>query len=215
MTDIDFAADAVGNPSVNTGPVIELARDMVRRERRIEVFEAELKREKEELLKIATETMPDLMRSCGVRAQELSNGWKLSCKPVFRASLPAPSTITNADPEEAAVLIGRLKAGLDCLKRWKATDIIKNTIKIELGLRQTAEATKFMNLAKQMKVAAERVQKVNPSTLSKYLKERVAAGKDVPFDTFAVFAGEIAEVIPPKIEKEKVNNGSKDTAQRR
>ncbi len=203
---------AVDLPAIEVKPeIVELARDMVRRERRIAQMEAQLSKEKEELRVIQYTTMPDLMRTHNIRSQTMGDGWVLACEPFFRASLPALSTIEKADPEEAARLMSQLNAGIKWIEANRGGDIIRDTIKVELGKGQSAMAKQIMALVKKLKLSAERARKVHPATLAKFLREKIQAGADVPTETFSLSSGEVAKVVPPKVKKQKgeVNDGSK------
>lgn len=213
MAELDFAADAISNPQANTGPVIELARKMVKLELEIRAATEFIQIKSDELDRIKTEQMPDLMRSCSVTSLDLTSGWSLGLYPVFRASLPAMSTIEKAAPEESAVLAGRLEAGLKWLRANKAADVIRDTIKVDLGPGQAKVANAIMKFIKTFKVGAERSQKVHPSTLNKLLKEKIANGVDVPMDTFGVFSGEVAEVKFIAKKGEVTKHGQKATTE--
>lgn len=184
--------------TLDVAPVIDLAREMVRREQRIDKMESELKREKEELELIRRERMPDLMRERDVASLELGSGWELSLKPVFFASLPSTSAIEKASEELAPELRARREEGLEWLRKNKAGDIIKNTVKVELGQGQTAVAKKIVAFIKTLKLSAERTEVVHSATLGKLLREKIKIGADVPFETFAVFSGQEAVVTPIK-----------------
>lgn len=196
----DFAQDAGSSTSdpVKLARIVNLSRDMVRHLKKIAELEAEKKEEEEAYDLIAQNLLPDLMRECNLPSLPLGNGWTVKVNPTFRAGLPAPSTIEKErDPEKAEELKSRLAAGIAWLTAEKGRDIIKNTFHIELEVGMDKQAKAINDLINSLKVEGERVEKVHSGSLAKFLKEKIAAGVTIPFDTFAVFAGDVAELVPP------------------
>lgn len=202
---IDITQD-IGNGVGDVTPVVENARRLMKLEMDIIQLTDAINQKKKEYEALATEQLPELMDSVGVTGLDLANGYRLELKPVFRASLPAKSTIENADDEERPQLLRRLKDGLTWLRKHKAADLVKNTLRIDLGKGQDAAAKEFAALAKRLKVTIDRSETVHPGSLSKFLKEKMETGAEVPFDTFGVFSGRKAEIKAPKKGKEKTTN---------
>ncbi len=89
------------------------------------------------------------------------------------------------------------------LRKQKGGDLIKNTLKLELGRGCGTVLKKFLMLAKSQKVSVKQTEGVHPSTLAKFLKEKLEKGVDVPAETFGLFRGREAKVIAPKNPKLK------------
>jgi hypothetical protein len=200
MVDIEKHAQKV---AADPAPVVKLAERMVALEMRISQAYAQAAQDSAELLRIRRDEMPDLMRTLGIKDQTLTNGWQLELQPVFEASLPSYSAMEKADGEEAMLLEQRRNAGFKWLRGNKAADLIKNILKMDLGKGEDAKAKQLVALAKKLKVPFEHSESVHAGSLKKFLREKVAGGADVPFDTFAVFSGEMASVKPPKIKSVK------------
>lgn len=201
---IDLTQDTDERPvdPAKVALVVDNARRMMRLEMEIADIEQKLRTKQEEYDKLSTDELPGLMESVGIKTLPLANGYTLDLKPVFRASLPAKSTIEKANDEERPILLARFTDGLKWLRKHKAGDLIKNTLKLDLGKGQDAVVKEFMALAKRLKVSVDRSETVHPGSLGKFLREQLEIGTDVPFETFGVFDGRKAEIKPPKKGKE-------------
>jgi chemotaxis protein histidine kinase CheA len=201
---IDFASDAVVpvDPA-KIADIINLARELVRRQKRVADLEKELKEAEQAVAMVAENSLPAMLQECNLPELSLGNGWKVVREPFFRANLPAPSTIEKAKPEEAEDLVKRLEDGIAWLSAEKGRDIIQDTITIKLKKGQNEQAKQLQDLIDSLKLKGERGSKVHPATLTKFLKEKIEAGVEVPFETFAVHSGFAAKVVPPEKPKPK------------
>jgi len=199
-SEIDVTQD-IGIGIGDVTPVVNQARRLMKLELEIEQLKAAIASKQEEYNRLSMEELPALMDSVGIAGLPLTNGYTLILNDIFRASLPAKSTIEHADAEERPQLLARFQAGIRWLRQQRAADLIKNTLRIDLGRGQEATAREFMALARQRKVSVDRSQTVHPATLAKFLKEKLAMGTDVPLETFGVFVGREAEVKAPKEKK--------------
>jgi hypothetical protein len=194
---IDLAED-IGAGIGDVAPVVEQARRLIRLEREIEALNAQVKLKQEEYDKLSMDELPALMDSVGIEGLPLANGYRLELRPVFRASLPARSTIEKATDEERVALLERFNDGLKWLRAQKASDLIKTTLKINLGGKgQEATARVFLALAARHHVTVDRAQTVHPGSLGKFLKEKLSAGVNVPLETFNVLDIRKAEIKSP------------------
>ena len=202
---IDISKDIdEGVSAENMAIVLTQARVLFKLEIEIEELELKLKEKKKEHFALASERLPELMSSVGLKEDgqslPLANGYKLELKPTLRVNLPAKTTIAEADEDERPFLLQRVKDGLAWLRKKKGDYIIKNTLKIDLGKDSAAVAKEFIALAKKHHVVAERDQTVHNGSLKKFIGECIKSGvKDIPEETFALFNGRVATVVaPPK-----------------
>ena len=208
---IDISQD-IGSGVGDTGPVIKQAQRLWKLEHEIEATKTRLKELEDERNTLALDTLPNLMESVGVSNLTLNNGWKLDIKPNFRASIPSTSAIERADDDERPLLINRLEEGLRWLRNNKGGDLIKSTLKLDLGRGQEKLAKQFMTLAKQLKVPINKSLAVHPGTLASFLREKLSKGATVPLDTFGVYDGKEAVLKAPKKGKENGKETSTGTA---
>ena len=203
---IDFTEDLkIGD--VNR--VTDKAREMYKLGLNIEQQEKTLKKSKEDYAYIQTEELPAIMEE-EVAADELpfDNGYKLKIKPVVAGSIPSQSAIKKCkDPEQQDELITRRDEAFNWLRENNAGSLISNTLSIVIPKSETGEekAKQLMKLALELELEAYREENVHYQTLNSYLREQIDAedGKDIPFDTFAVFVGKKAVIEVPKTPKKK------------
>ena len=210
---IDITQDTA-QTGQDPAPLIWMANRMINLQYAIEVLEKEASDLKAELLKIQTETMPELMESLGITAQTLTNGYHLITKPLFQSNIPALSTIEKADECERDILLQRREDGLAWLAHNGGDSLVKTEVRIKLGKGQTAllkallkalKALRFKDPITKKDVPArlpiEQSETVHPASLNKFLQETLANGTEVPLETFSVYQGKKAEVKPPRDKK--------------
>ena len=204
---IDITQDL--RPAGNVDAAVQLANRMRQLEQEILKLKVAIKLREEELERLATEDMPDVMNQLGTPMLPLSDGSAVMVKPIISGSLPSAGAIEKADADERPLLEQRLQSGLTWLRQHKAADIIKNQLKIELGKgndkfmnKLYATVNKFFKANKLTKtVNLDISTTVNHQTLNAYLREQLGAGVDVPKETFSLFVGSRAEIVMPKLKK--------------
>ena len=208
---IDISEDTAQNPNADTSSIVRLANCMIAMQDEIEHLEKLLALTKTDLLKMQTETMPELMESLGVSSQTLTNGYQIITRPLFQSNIPALSTIEKADEYDRDILLQRREDGIDWLTHNNGDSLIKTEIKIKLGKGQTAllkavlKALKILRFTDPVtnknvpaRVPIEQSETIHPASLNKFLQETLANGANVPLETFAVYQGKKAEIKIPK-----------------
>lgn len=191
--------------------VIKKARELYHCELHITTLKEELAKQEERRLNLQREVLPELMQTADVTRVTLGNDWELTLGDIFHSSLPSKSAIERTkDDDERYSLEQRLKEGLSWLRKHKAGDLIKNTIKFDLGRGQDKVKAQILALAKKLKLPVTHSETVHPQTLNKFLRETLANGKDIPMETFSVFSGKEASLTQPKPKKGSAH-GSKKT----
>lgn len=199
--EIDFTED------LKTGDINRVtnkAREMYRLELSIATQENELKATKEKHRVIQNEELPAIMAE-EISADELpfDNGYKLKIKPVISGNIPSQSAIRKCkDYEERLEKENRRDEAFAWLRENNAGSLISNTLSITIPKSEDGEekSKKIMKLALELGLDAYREESVHFQTLNAYLKEQIEDedGKDIPFDTFAVFVGKKAVIEAPK-----------------
>jgi hypothetical protein len=184
LTDADLAEAAVetipSDASIDT--VKELARDMYARQRLIEDLEAKLEREKEELKKLAEDTLPNRMAQVGVSALELASGWRLELKPFSSCS------IIEEEKQRA----------LDWLRDNGGGDIIKNVVSVAFGRGEDEQAIKLVDHLRELNLPVTQDMNVNWQTLNAWVRAELSQGRGVPKEHFKLYTGNVAKLKPPK-----------------
>jgi len=184
--------------------IIMKAREMYRLELDIEKLEGQLKEKKKAHKFISTEELPAIMaEEVCVDVLPFDNGWCLKVKPVISSSIPSQSAINKEkDLDLKAGLEIRRESAFNWLEENNADSIISNKLQIDIpkSVSGAQHVQHIVDLANTFGISVEREKKVHPSTLNSYIKEQLNKddGLDIPFETFGVFDGKQAKIIPPK-----------------
>ena len=131
---------------------------------------AEMKRQKRVLDEVE---IPDIMNEIGMTQFKLSNGLKLTVKPVFRGKINEE----NAD-EAFAWLESQGHGG-----------IVKGQLIVEYRLNNKEDISKIAALADELEYSHRDKLDVHFMTLSAFLKDQITSGMDVPRDLLGVWTG--------------------------
>lgn len=151
--------------------IVELANLMVSQSAKVTKMEDELKDAKRTLQRIEQEDLPDLMREVGMSSVTLEDGSVIEVKEEIECGISE-----ERRPAAHRWLIDNGFGGL-----------IKTEVVVAFGRGEQEAAGDFstvvVKLTGQQPVVVERV---HPATLKSFVKEQMAAGVTVPFDTFAI-----------------------------
>jgi len=194
------------NPEEDTKPVGELSAisDMAsflgNKYKELSIVEDQAKRIKEEIHRIESSDLPELMTELGVEKFTLNDGSSVNIKPIIRGNLPSLSSIAKQkDPEKRAEMMNRYKQGIKYLIKHKAASLVNFTLVADLGKDSKKLSMEAKKALKELGIKAETSEGVHPASLSSWIKERMEAGKDIDHDLFEVFCGKKAEIkSPPK-----------------
>jgi hypothetical protein len=139
----------------------------------------------DEIYQIERISLPDALTQLGLKELTLSSGAKIT----------AAELITAGISEE------NRPAAHQWLREHGFGDIIKNEVTTTFGKGEDEQALKLIELIKGSDIkcgSVEQKERVHPSTLSAFVKERVKSGEAFPLETFKVFIGNIAKIKKPK-----------------
>lgn len=163
--------------------VIALAERLQHYEGCIEVSEEYLSEIKKEYRELAEKTLPEAMNNLGINSLGLKDGSSIGLQELVTCSI-------NEENREAAH---------DWLRVNGYGDLIKNEVIVSFGKGEDAEAELLFH---QLKFDDGRLvnkqEKVHPSTLKAWVKERLKAGDPLPSETFKLFVGVAARVNKKK-----------------
>lgn len=165
--------------------IAKLAQRHLDLDRDIADLEARVGEKKGERNRLATQDLPDLMAELGMAAFTLSDGSGITVESFVSASVSQENRNRDA-------------AFQWCIDNGHG-DIIKNILAIELGRDSGEEVEKLRNLLAihDHEDDVKQVKTIHASTLKAFLKERIAAGDEVPLDLFKAFVGQVAKITPP------------------
>lgn len=152
----------------------KLAHDQVQAERDVKEAEEQLQRAKARLEDIRSGTLPTAMDELNLETFTTSDGVKISVKEEIRAT---PSK-------------GRMPDMIAWLNERGHEKIVRRTI--SLIARDEEHAKNLHDRLKGEELTDE--PRIHPQTLSKFVRECLEEGVDIPMDTFGVFRQRISRV---------------------
>jgi hypothetical protein len=158
--------------------VAGMARAIRDKESVVADLEAKLKEEKKALLKMTDEELPTMLAEIGLSSMKLDDGSEVTVKPTYGAS----------------ILVDNRPAAYKWLREHGYDDIIKNTIACAFGRGEDKKAEDFKKLAEENKYLVEQNEKIEPSTLRAFVKERVEQGDEFPMELFGAYIGQRAVI---------------------
>lgn len=202
MTDeIDFSEDF---KTGDVNRIVDKAREMYRLDLEIKRRKAELSACEERYTYISTEELPSIMKE-EVNVDEIpfDNGYTLTLKDTVAGNIPSATAIKKCKEDvRRAELIDRRQEAFDWLRENDAESIISNvcSVVIPKSSEGSKNAEKIMDFANHLGLSSSLALSVHAATLNAYLKEQIFDddGKDIPFDTFALFVGKKAIIKPPR-----------------
>lgn len=179
--------------------VANIAKDILYLQKEIADLELVLHERGEELARLTTQTLPDLMGSFGLSEFTLASGEEITIKPFINASIPSESAIEKAkSPEEKQALRDRMERAFAFLNANNGGAIIKSNLKAELGKGADKMAKAALAFLEGLGVPASITRGVHPGTLNAWIRERMGKGLPVDMETLRVHTGKIAEIKRPK-----------------
>lgn len=190
ITADELAADAaVIKPKLSLEEIVKLGELLVEYEDMIKVSEDYLADLKKNYRDLAETKLPESLQAVGLNGLPLSNGF----------------TITLQEIMSCGITEDNRKAAHSWLREKGFGDIIKNEVVVSFGKDEDSEAeflvTAIKGLAEEDKFHygyMVRQEKVHPSTLKAFIKDRLKNGEEIPTDLFKLFVGIAARVNKKK-----------------
>ncbi len=157
-----------------------LAQQQVDAEQRVAELEERLNQANEILTRIRDVQLPDAMISVGMESFSLKDGTSIMVSKFYSASIPRERQI------EAFAWLRSNQFG----------EIIKREIKSRFGKGEDEAASALTKILAEKKIPFEDKESVHPQTLKAFVRERIEAGENLPMESFGVFIGNRAKVIP-------------------
>lgn len=158
--------------------VSRLANDAANLEQEISDAERLLKQKKDDLRKITDEQLPEILEEMGLQKFTLTDGSEISVSPLYAASIP----------------VDRREDAYQWLRDHGFGDLVKNNVTVSFGVGEDDAAKEFTTLCDLQGYAPNQIEKVEPSTLRGWLRERVEAGDPVPLDLFGAYIAQRAKI---------------------
>lgn len=150
--------------------VVKLAELLKAKTEQVKSLDAELKQAKQDLNQLEREDLPTLMEELGLTELKLNDGSKVSIKEQVDAA------ITEKKREPAL--------------RWLLDNgyggLIKTEVTIGFNRGERDEAASVAERLREDHPGVAMKEVVHPSTLKAFVKERMQAGEEIPFDLFSI-----------------------------
>jgi len=200
MNDIFKQMEADANPSSDSSEhrlsnedlstLTGLAEAILRQEEYVSNLEDQTKEEKKKLIKMSDEDLPNMMEEVGCSKFVLTTGEEVSVKPLYGGSIRVDNRVE----------------AFKWLRDNGHGDYIKNQVFVSFGSGEDKHALDFKEHCKKflqekkLQLPVEQVEKVEPSTLRKFIKEMIE-GKEssfFPTELFGAFIGQRAVIKKAK-----------------
>lgn len=138
---------------------------------RVAAAERELEESKEAYRRVVQDELPDLMRELGVESLKLEDGVTISIKEDVSASI----TEERRGPAHA------------WLRDHGFGGLIKTNVTATFSRGMEEEAARLASqIALDMHVPVDCVERVHPATLKSFIRERMEAGDKLPMELFGI-----------------------------
>jgi hypothetical protein len=171
-------ADALKVEDDQISGIAALARRAKSLEKQISDAEDVLKGHKEQYRKLTEETIPEALSELGMTSFRMDDGSSIDIKPFYSAS------ISEARRAEA----------FQWLRDHGFDDIIKNTVSVRFGRGEDELCNRLLGMLGQQGFPVEQSEKIEPSTLKAWVKERVTRGEQFPMELFGAYIGKKASI---------------------
>jgi len=175
--------------------IVDLAREMYKLGLQIEADTLDLQKKAERFNTLQLITLPERMKSAGMKSFSLENGYEVEIKDVISASMPSRTAIEDEkDPLRKVELQKRRAACMAWLKKQKGEALIKNKLTAEFGKGEGDAAKAFEKRIRKDGFQVKLDESVHPQTLGAFIREKIQAGVDVPVGPFGLFVGQKASI---------------------
>ena len=184
----DSSEHRLSNEDLST--LTGLAEAILRQEEYVSNLEDQTKEEKKKLIKMSDEDLPNMMEEVGCSKFVLTTGEEVSVKPLYGGSIKVDN---------------RMEA-FKWLRDNGHGDYIKNQVFVSFGSGEDKHALDFKEHCKKflqekkLQLPVEQVEKVEPSTLRKFIKEMIEGTESsfFPTELFGAFIGQRAVIKKAK-----------------
>jgi hypothetical protein len=158
--------------------IAKLARRSKLLEKQIEEQETELSDRKAEQRKLLEEIIPEALTELGMSSFKMEDGSSVEVKPFYGASIK--------EERRSEAFLWLRDNGFD--------DIIKNTVSVQFGRGEDELCNRLLGMLGEQGFPSKQAEKVEPSTLKAWVKERVELGQAFPLDLFGAYIGKKATI---------------------
>lgn len=175
---MDAAAASAAPDEAALGAVAELVARQIEAEDAVTSAEEALREAKADLELIRSDLLPSALRQYNLAELRTTEGFRVRVQEIVRASIP------KARRDEAFAWLDTHGHG----------DLVKHVVSAAFGKGEDEDAEAAAAALAEMGCRVNDERSVHPSTLSAFVRERIAAGEQIPHDVFGVFQGHVAKI---------------------
>lgn len=168
--------------TITMNELSQLAHALVEAEQETAAAEELLKGKKAREAHLREVTLPLAMQELDLVKTVLSTGETITIKDDVYASIPAANKL----------------AVFDWLTEHGYGALIKTEVAVEFGKGELENANNLVSMLRDTGLAGVLTRNVHAQSLKAFLREQIAAAKDIPLDLFGARSVTIAEVKAPK-----------------
>ena len=187
--------EGTGIPDIGLSNLANLHAHLSDRLKEAEELASKLKKR---LFLVESESIPAIMEEIGLATYSMNDGAKIEIKDVIKGSIPTYTGIQKAKGEQKDNLTERRMDALAWLREHGGASIIKNKFIFDLGKDSSEVLNTLKEFAEDTKLPWQNDETVHGATLNSFLKDKMAVGEDIPFETFSLFVGKVAKITQPK-----------------
>lgn len=162
--------------TISLSTIVDVANAQVGLENSIEELELTLDRKKEELRKIATETLPNMMKEIGLESVTLPGGKVIKIADVVYAKLPDNAT-----------------QAFDWLREKDMDGVIKTQVTLNFGKGEDEQLLELESMLREAGWVPNVKSTIHHMTLKALVKEQILKGSGIPLEAFG------AGIIPTSV----------------
>lgn len=151
--------------------IVKMAELLVAQQSHVDELEAELKVAKKELTTLEREDLPTLMTEAGLQEITLNDGTTIQIKEDVDTKIPT----------------AHRDAALNWLIQNGYGGLIKTNVAVVFGRGDHDQAVAVRDRLAAEYEGVELKEDVHHSTLKAFVKERLTAGEQIPFDLFGIY----------------------------
>ena len=183
MNDYNYSKFVESTPDDELSTLASLIGIQCAAEKAVMKAESELRKAQEVLRNVSEKLVPEKMVELNVTEFKTADGVKVVLTPSLHAS------IKKENMPEAAGWLDDNGFG----------SIVKRSISVALGRDQAEKAEAIKEaLMREYRLSPKEDVKVEPSTLKKFVRERLEEGAEVPMELFGVYEYKVAKITEGK-----------------
>lgn len=182
MSDVAKAFDVPVDAGGDLASIVTLAERAVTLEREVVAAEEKLNAMRKDLNDLKFSQIPDAMAEAGLTSFALKDGSKVKVEDYVQGSLPKDIAL-----RAAAIIV---------LETHDGAALIKNQITVPFEKKEHNRAISLARELQDRGLQVAMTQDVHAQTLQAFVREKLRAGEQLPWEKLGIFVGRRAKITP-------------------